>query len=192
MSIDQLGFYERVAIGTSIEERVVRCLNEKYGWNLHKSTFEEDTEMKIDYIERSKGLPLKVQAKSRESECGFDFLYDLYEPWRGSIEESDVGRDHKSDFDLYICLSKDKEWIRVVSGKAMKRIVLEAEAEWKSQGCRFPNVTRKGKRFWNSEKYDGVQFWLHRDAKNKRLKVLAFVPEHSFGPKELKKYKMHW
>ena len=185
--IDTLGFYERVAIGTGIEQQIVECLNRNYGYRLEKSSFEEDTEQKIDFIERGTRT-IKAQIKSRES--GSDLLYDLYEPWRGSIEESDIGRDQKSNFDIYICLSKDKQWIRIALGKAMKNIINTAHEEWLTQGCQFPNKTRNGKTYWNSKQFSGLQFWLHRDAKNRRLKVLAFIPESLFDSKSFKRYRM--
>jgi hypothetical protein len=179
MSIDHLAFAERVEIGTEREQQIADCLNKYYGWRLEKASFEQDTEGKIDFIENGNK---KVQIKTRDS--GVDLLYDLFEPWTGNLETAVVGRDHKSNFDLYICLSKDKNWIRVAIGSALKRIVNECLVEWKTQGCQFSG------RSWDSETHEGVQFRLHRDAKNRRLKVLAFIPDFTFGPKEFKKYKM--
>ena len=190
MRVDSLPFHERVQIGNAKAALIAECLNKHHGFKLVQASLEEDMNDKIDYYECSKKKKLKVQVKERDKNSfGDDLLYDLYEPWHGDLEDSLIGRDHVAKFDLYLCLDRGDEWIRAVSGKAMKNVIKTCESEWIEQGCNFPLSTKHGKRFWNSKIHDKVQFWLHRDKKNRRLKVLAFVPESCFNEKQIKKYK---
>ncbi len=161
--------HERVKVGKKNEKRVINCLNKHHNWNLEEAPREEDRIEKVDCYEVSKtGKRLAAQVKTRVS--GDDILVDIFEPYYGLDDDrTKKGRDTQRDYDLYICLSKDGKTIRVVNGKALKRMLKKLANKWKSEKCRLPFTFDNDCEFkWHRDRWSGVP------------KLLCFIPPEVF------------
>jgi len=181
MGLNELSPKTRVKRGEKIEDEICECLNEHYGFGLEKASFVENTRKKIDRFIQGKTGRIPVQVKGRFS--GDDILYDLYEPYCGIGDpRTKPGRDHKGEFKVYICLSKDRRIIRVVNVESMRAIIGEIENEWSASGHKLP---------FFSEKHPGCELRWHEDQWSGTPKVLCFLNTDVFKPnKDIKFYEM--
>lgn len=194
--LDEKPFMERVVAGNANAEKVIDCLNKHYPHLFHfePATKEEDIHDKIDYFEVSRGNRIPTQVKCNDpTRAGDDILAALYEPWKGTVETSEVARDKKSAYQLYVNRSRGAE-IRVIVGQAMKAVLQTVEDEWVAQGCSFMVAKRNRKtghveKYWRSEIIPGVELWQHVDSKNKRVKIVAYVPPSVFSKKDIFKLR---
>lgn len=171
---------KRVSYGKQVESQIIKSLREQ-GLVIEDVPRNVDCNDKIDCYLLEEGTKKACQIKCRMGYSGSDFLLDLYEPYYGmTSEDTKKGRDYISEYDKYICLSRDT--IYVIDGKLQKKLVERVLEEWKAFRYELP--------IFNSVSDPGVQIRFTSDKSNGRPKILMFVSPDVFSEKDVKKYKL--
>lgn len=193
MGVDALPIQDRLKYGQEKEEKVRKCLNENYVFNLVKSSRTEDMSQKTDcWHVNMHGDRFRVAIKAREAKADAekqrkynDILVELYKPFYGmNSPNNKVGRDMKFEYHWYISLSSDGGVIRVANGQRVHEICNDMWKEWLAQ-----DITPCAAGRWKfpllfSETHPTCELWMHRDAYDHKPKVLGFIP-----PGYLKEWK---
>jgi len=176
--------HKRVFVGKHYEGLIVKAL-ESQGLKFKTVSMEMDCKEKIDRLLVEEDGDKTCAIKVRMNYSGKDILVDLYEPYFGLESGSTKkGRDLVSQYDYYICLSRDI--IYVINGKRQKQIIDEVLEEWKSHGQVL--------RIYSSTQYPGVQIRYTSDKANHRPKLLMFIPVDAYdeGKGEVRTFPMIW
>lgn len=196
-SLDSMPTSLRVKAGKEIESEVMDCLNtsySKFGYDLIPSSTYEDTKEKTDCWQLTKsGKRVRSAIKGRFSKN--DILIAMRDPFYGFEHEgTNVGRDVLYEYFQYITLSKDKETIRVASGKAIHTIYKSIWQELLDLKLDINMKESPYNKGWplkllRSEKHEGCEIWLHFDRFDGHPKLLGFIPPSIL--KEGKEIKYH-
>ena len=174
---------DRVSYGKKIESKIIRTLEEKYGWKINPVSLNQDKFDKIDgmVVKTDVSLPISlpspVQIKYRDT--GNDLLLEVIRTvnfqkfYDKSVPVDDLlnGRDMKGIAKIYASLDKDGKTIRVRladEAKQIAKILVEKLRETRSK-------------FAES---NGSQIRFVNDPHTKQNKINAFISPQSFSWKK--------
>jgi len=201
----ELGFYDRLTIGKADEERQVTTLRAE-GFNIEEVSAFVDMKEKIDRrIQDSDGSWLTLQIKGRDVNPTMtttykDILIDYYEPYCGlGHEYTTDGRDKVSNYDRFTCRIGSKLYL--VDGALQKKVIANVMDEWEQFDGRVDGDKvlanwadklywdqRRNEPMWTesrifkhikvlySKQYSNLQVRCTQDRKNRRPKLLIFIP----------------
>ena len=108
---------KRYLVGKRIEESIIACLTEKYGFKIETAELKVDRDEKIDCFIIENETKKACQVKTRMGYSGKDLLVDVFEPFFGlDNPNTKIGRDHAGNYDYYVVLINDKlqDWCEPV------------------------------------------------------------------------------
>lgn len=154
-----MGFQQRVQFGKNIESKVIEALKRELGWEIEPPSAADDMYGKIDGWLVQAGHKVGIQVKYRDT--GNDILFE--------VEKNDrPGRDMKSQADLYACLNKSGNVIRIRLAAEAKRIAQEMFKRLQVSGSKVV-TTEKG------------QIRYQTDPENASIeKVVAYINPDAF------------
>ena len=170
-------FGSRVQYGKMIEERIIRVLQNEYGWKVSPVSSKEDKYDKVDGLVQKAdeqvpiNLPAYMQVKYRDT--GNDLLLEVvWELPNGANqlnpEQLLTGRDMKGKAQIYVSLNQAGNLIRVRSAQEAKEISKSMLTELLASG-------RK------SFRQGANEIRIVTDPRDKRTKVNAFLSPDSFS-----------
>lgn len=215
----ELNIYARMEIGKADEQRQVKTLREN-GFVIEEVSDGVDMIEKIDRrIVNPDGTFFSLQIKGRDENPAMvsrytDILIDYYEPYCGiGHKYTKNGRDQVSNYDRFTCRIQSNLYL--INGAAQKKVIADVMVEWEDspQRRKADSYLEKwaDKLAWNhrrdepdwyesdifqrfsplrSEQYEKVEVRCTQDRKNKRPKLLIFIPPTLYSESDAQCFEM--
>ena len=170
-------FSQRVQYGKMIEARIIRVLENEYGWKVDPVSTREDKYDKADGLVRfadpqvSINLPAYMQVKYRDT--GDDLLMEVVwelppDAGRLDIDQLLTGRDMKGKAQIYVNLNQAGNLIRVRSADEAKEIARTMLEQLLTSGRR-------------SLRIGANEIRVVQDPRDNRTKINAFLSPEAFS-----------